>query len=224
MFIICEVCVDWVSVRIFSCVYVRTFHFALCRALCEAPGCWRLISFTFPCECLCVSWQNSSPHGNSLGVGALNGSFVFAFPCCVNRVLVSRADNCWSDSRLCCFPVLAAGLCHLSRRPNTDANSSWQTLKHTSNTPMVKYVKLLTALTARREKKYNRICRHFSLFCFQIIWNMLEDWRCPRVFLKALGFEVVILPSANRLMGSYEIFTQCEVQPKCKYFMLNLSN
>ncbi len=119
----------------------------------------------------------------------------------------------------------AAFLCWLlSHRPDTDANSSWQTLKHTSNTPMVKFVKLLTALTARWEKKNNRICRRFSLFCFQIIRNMLEDWRCPHVFMKALGFEVVILPSADSLMGSYEIFTQCEVQPKCEYFMLNLSN
>lgn len=148
------------------CVCICTFHFALCRALSEAPGCWRLISFTFPCECLCVSWQNSSPHGNSLGVGALNGFFVFAFPCCVNRVLVSRADNCWSDSRLCCFPVPAAGLRPLSRRPDTDANSSWQTLKHSSNTLLVKFVKLLTTLIARREKK-NKICRRFSLFCFR---------------------------------------------------------
>lgn len=68
----------------------ESIPFAWCRALCEAPGCWRLISFSFPCECLCVDWQNSSPHGNSLGVGALNGSFVFAFPRCVNSVLVSR--------------------------------------------------------------------------------------------------------------------------------------
>lgn len=164
MFIICEVCVDWVSVRVFSCVC--TFYCVLCRALCEAPGCWRLISFTFPCECLCVSWQNSSPHGNSLGVGALNDFFVFAFPRCVNSVLVSRADNCRSDGRLCCFPVPAAGLHPPSRRPDTDANSSWQTLKHTSNTPMTKFVKLLTALTVRREKKNNKICRRFSFVLF----------------------------------------------------------
>lgn len=180
-----SVCGLGVSESILLCV--RTFYCVLCRALCEAPGCWRLISFTFPCECLCVSWQNSNPHGNSLGVGALNDFFVFAFPRCVNSVLVSRADNCWSDGRLCCFPVAAAGLHPPSHRPDTDANSSWQTLKHTSNTPMVKFVKLLTALTVRREKKNNKICRRFSFVLFSDVHvRFLRPWILRLLFYRQL--------------------------------------
>lgn len=145
MFIICEVCVDWVSVKVFPSlgaelsvkhlvadgwylslspvnVYVSTDKIPV---LMETP--WVLVLWMAPLFLHSrVVWT------------------VFWFP---------EADNCWSDGRLCCFPVPAAGLHPLSRRPDTDANSSWQTLKHTSNTPMVKFVKLLTALTVRREKE-----------------------------------------------------------------------
>ncbi len=64
------------------------FHFPLWMFMCQLTkfqSSWKLLG------CWCSEWL-----------------LCFAFPCCVNRVLVSRADNCWSDSRLCCFPVLAA--------------------------------------------------------------------------------------------------------------------
>jgi len=61
---------------------------------------------------------------------------------------------------------------------------------------MVKFVKLLTALTVRRENKSNTVCRRFFSF-------VLFSDNCPCAFLKALDFEVVILPSAvaDSLMG-----------------------
>lgn len=49
----------------------------------------------------CVSWQDGRHYENTLGVTA-EWPLCFAFFCCVNTVMVSLADNYWSNVGLFC--------------------------------------------------------------------------------------------------------------------------